>query len=90
MIINKQLNKMIICNVNERIVLSTQDTLLTQEQIRVEENTVGMFNITCSGATLSMDKKFIAIGDFTGNIKVFEIENSMNTKLIKECSLFHI
>jgi hypothetical protein len=49
-----------------------------------------MFNITCSGATLSMDKKFIAIGDFTGNIKVFEIEKSMNTKLIKECSLFHI
>lgn len=30
-----------------------------------------MFNITCSGSSISKNKDLIAVGDFTGNIKVF-------------------
>lgn len=70
-----------MCNVNERVILkavsgtsqsSEGQNVLTSEKI--EEHTENMFGITCSGATLSKDRDLMAIGDFTGNVKVFRRE----------------
>lgn len=41
-----------------------------------------MFNITCSGASLSKNKDIFAVGDFSGNVKLFS--DHSKTKLIKE------
>jgi hypothetical protein len=45
-----------------------------------------MFNITCSGAALSKDKDLVAVGDFTGNVKVFSALDS-RTKILAEGSI---
>lgn len=31
-----------------------------------------LFHITCSGASLSSNLKYLAVGDFIGNLKIFE------------------
>jgi WD40 repeat protein len=41
-----------------------------------------MFNITCSGASLSKNKDLFAVGDFTGSVKIFS--DHSHTNLLKE------
>ena len=46
-----------------------------------------MFNITCSGATLSKNKDFFAVGDFTGHIKVFKAEDPRRASVFLEAQI---
>jgi len=46
-----------------------------------------MFNITCSGATLSKNKDFFAVGDFTGHLKVFKAEDLLKTSVFLEAQI---
>jgi hypothetical protein len=70
--LSKDTKAMVFCNVNEKVVLSTPETTLLSDKLTsVNEHSHGMFNITCSGASLSKDKDLYAVGDFTGHIKLF-------------------
>lgn len=78
-----------MCNVNERILITTKnqgEQLLSKEVSNVHEHSNGMFSITCSGASLSKNGDLVAIGDFSGNIKIFNAKASKTT-LIKETSI---
>ena len=44
-----------------------------------------MFNITCSGASLSKNKDLYAVGDFTGSVKIFT--DHTQTNLLKEAMI---
>ena len=46
-----------------------------------------MFNITCSGATLSKKKDYFAVGDFTGHIKVFKAEDADRNSVFLESQI---
>lgn len=54
---SKNMHRMLMCNVNERIILSSQLnlSLLSDKQTKVEEHSENMFHITCCGASLSKD-----------------------------------
>jgi hypothetical protein len=69
--LSKDSKHMIFCNVNERLLLQAEESLYSETLTQVKETTQGMFNITCSGATLSKNKDIFAVGDFTGNVKLF-------------------
>ena len=84
-IINRQLTTIMMCMVNQRIILSSKDTIVTDQNINIEEISHGMFNITCSGAALSKDKDLVAIGDFTGHIKVFSTQQ--NHEVVAETTI---
>lgn len=73
MIVNKSLTTLLSCNVNEVLHLQSEVPLFanTTTQAQVKESTIGQFNITCSGASLSKNRDVLAVGDFTGNVKLF-------------------
>jgi WD40 repeat protein len=60
--------------VNERIVLSSinGESLISNTLNKIEEQSHSMFHITCCGASISKDAKIVAIGDFSGTIKLFD------------------
>ncbi len=80
--LSKDMKSMVFCNVNERVLLQAEESLFSDSLTQVKEVTHGMFNITCSGASLSKDKDIFAVGDFTGNVKLFTDQSK--TKLLKE------
>ena len=67
------MNKMILFNVNERVTLSTKcnNPLFSEEIASVDEHSLGMFDISCTGSSVSKDQDMIAIGDYSGNLKIF-------------------
>lgn len=87
MIFNQAYTKCIVCNVNERVIIQSKnhsgESLLSPTLSEIEEASIGMFDITCSGASISKNKDLVAVGDFTGNVKVY-CAKSEKTILIKE------
>ena len=73
---------MVFCNVNERVLLQAEESLYSDTLTLVKEHSLGMFNITCSGASLSKNKDLYAVGDFTGSVKIFS--DHSHTTLLKE------
>ena len=43
-----------------------------------------MFNITCSGASMSKNKDLYAVGDFIGHIKLFKLDKGSTLQVMKE------
>jgi WD40 repeat protein len=85
-IIAKRHHKIIMCNVNERILISnpTGESLISKDVNRVDEHSEGMFSITCCGASVSLKKDMVAVGDFSGNIKIY---NPMNGSLLCDTNI---
>ena len=69
MITNSSLNTFVYCLVSERAVTRASQSLLSPGLSEVNESSVGLFNITCTGASMSGD--LIAIADFTGTLRIF-------------------
>ena len=83
LIVTRNDSHVLMCLVNERFILKAlpntaassqseqmaKPSILTSE--KVEEHSESMFNLTCSGASLSKDKDLMAVGDFTGKVKIF-------------------
>lgn len=89
MLLSRSLRHFVFCNVSERVVMSVKSadlTLLSPEHPEVEETSVGMFNLTCTGASLSKNQDLLAVSDFTGTIRLF-CGLSTTTKLLKESNL---
>lgn len=66
-----------MCNVNERTLLSSNLnlSLLSPTQTKVEEHSESMFHITCCGASMSKDQDMVSIGDFAGNLKIYDSQS---------------
>lgn len=55
-VLSQNLDKLLMCNVNERILISSiNGESLFSSYVKVEEQNESLFNITCSGASLSQD-----------------------------------
>jgi hypothetical protein len=70
--ISRDRRHMVYCNVNERVVVSSEADLFSEENQEVHTESKGMFSITCSGASLSKDRELFAVGDFIGHLKVYK------------------